>query len=636
MKSLIGLFVLLGTSYCFSQSIAWETSFGGKQADYLFDMQPTADYGFIIAGSSLSIKSGNKNDKNNGGLDYLLWKLDESGDAEWQKTFGGNGNDLLQSVKITRDGGFILAGTSDSKAGGDKTAESRGGQDFWIIKLDANGGQQWQKTIGGNGQDEMSNICETPGGGFILGGSSTSTISGEKNENCRGNLDYWIVKLDPKGQIEWQKTYGGQFNDILKAVEPTADGGYIVGGYSNSPDSGDKTEKCFGAGDFWVLKLDKAGATTWQRTIGGANDDELATIKPTADGGFIVGGNSNSGSSFKKTVSNGNGTDFWVLKLDFEGNISWQETYDFGRVDILTAIIENNDKSFLIGGFAQSEARAGKKDEMGITDFIALKISDTGVPQWNKAVGTAGDDILKRLIQTRDGGYVLAGTSNPTRRRGTSLKESKNAPALSNLEHKDTSISKNLLNQTDQISNQVTQRRKEGEKYVAEKTDMVNEGMNDGLQQIDPRLSGRLTAPTLGGSQGSVGKRADALDSAMSGLNKLDSPSSGDKTKNYGSYDFWLVKLHDKEKKKALRQNVEAIPNPASAYTNVIVGYEFNKGTATLYDIGGRVIQSFAIESRTVPINLSGLPEGIYIVQIATNKSTDSVKLIHGNSQDSK
>ena len=141
-------------SSCFtalSQDILWEKSYGGKHSEYLFDAQPTADYGFILAGSSLSNKSGNKSDNNNGDLDYWVWKMDENGELDWQKSFGGSGFDLLQSIKNTRDGGFILAGTSSSNTGFQKKDSCRGVTDFWVIKPDAKGEEQWQKTIGGNG-----------------------------------------------------------------------------------------------------------------------------------------------------------------------------------------------------------------------------------------------------------------------------------------------------------------------------------------------------------------------------------------------------------------------------------------------------------------------------------------------------
>ncbi len=519
-KHAIILVLACGTLASYSQDILWEKSYGGKQADYLFDAQPTADYGFILAGSSLSGKTGNKTEAPRGDLDYWVWKMDEKGDLDWQKSFGGNGSDLLQSIRLTNDGGFILAGTSNSPKGLDKKDEGKGGNDFWVIKLDASGGEQWQKTIGGSGQDDLTGIILTKDGGYLLGGSSASSKSGDKNEDSRGNMDYWLVKLDRKGEIEWQKTYGGGYADQLRSFEQTKDGGYIVGGWSNSPDNGDKADKNYGAGDFWILKLDDKGGISWQKTFGGDKDDELYAIHQTYDGGYIVGGNSNSGASNNKSKSNDKGTDFWVIKLSEDGLSQWQETYDFGQADILTSITENDDHSFLIAGYAKTEVKGKKVDKKEINDYIALKINENGEEKWRKAVGSNGEDILRKLIETRDGGYLLAGTS-------------KGAP-------------------------------------------------------------------------------------------------SRDRKSGMGRNDFWVVKLRDKEKPKEKPSPVEAIPNPAGDYTNVIVGYEYKKGWATLYDLSGHQLQRFKITDRTIPLNLSGLPEGIYIVQIGTDESTDSVKIVKG------
>ena len=533
-------FLVFLPSQLFSQDILWERSYGGKHAEFLYDAIPTPDYGFLLAGSSISNKNGNKTEANKGDLDYWVWKMDEKGTPEWQKSYGGNGVDLLQSVKLTRDGGFILAGTSSSDKSGDKKENSKGKEDFWVIKLDAKGGEIWQRTIGGSGQEKLLSIAQTVDGGYILGGTSSSNKSEPdekgvedkygKTEDSRGSLDYWVVKLDSKGEIKWQRTLGGQYADELKSIEQTNDKGYILGGYSNSPISGDKSQDNFGLNDFWIVKLDEDGNESWQRTLGGDHDDNLFALSQTQDGGFIVGGNSNSGATNTKAQTNKNGTDFWVLKLDKIGTIEWQETYNYGKKDILSSIVENPDGTFLIGGYAQSESNqssvnsvqktAGKKaDKEGINDYIALKIKANGEEIWTQTVGSKGDEVLRKLFETRDGGYILAGTS-----------------------------------------------------------------------------------------KGQV---------------------SRDKQSNIGGSDFWIVKLKDKEKKDKVKYKIEAVPNPAISYTNVIVTYDYMKGTATLYDLNGRQLQSVTLTGeKTIPIDLSNFPQGIYLIEVKTDVSTDGVKVI--------
>lgn len=525
-----------------SQNIQWEKSYGGKHADYLFDVQPTADYGFILAGSSLSDKSGTKSENNQGDLDYWVWKMDENGKPDWQKSLGGSGFDLLKSIKGTKDGGFILAGTSNSNTGFHKKDSCKGNTDFWVFKLNAKGDEQWQRTIGGTGQEELLCAFQTTDGGYMLGGSSSSDATKtttsknalttskkemtNKSANSRGNMDYWIVKLNPQGEVQWQQTYGGKYADVLRSMEQTQDGGYILGGYSNSPQSGDKTEPSIGIGDYWVVKIDNSGTIEWQRTYGGNGDNQLYVIHQTEDEGYLIGGNTNSTNSLTSkggTVSNG--TDFWLLKIDAKGNEDWSQTYDYGKVDILTSLVENKDHTFLIGGYAQNGATSEgglalkKQQAKGINDYIALKIDAKGQEIWTQSVGSSGEDILRKLIETRDGGYLLAGTSNAA--------------------------------------------------------------------------------------------------------------SSLDKNSTIGSNDFWVVKLQDQGKSSLVeRALIEVFPNPVATFTNVIIGYEYSSGTATVVDLSGRTLQQFPITSRTVPIDMSSYPEGVYIVNIKTDVRTDGLKLI--------
>ncbi|TPG35421.1 T9SS C-terminal target domain-containing protein, partial [Flavobacterium pectinovorum] len=445
MKKLYLLLPLLLPLLTYSQDILWEKSYGGQHADYLFDAQPTADYGFILAGSSASNKTGNKSDDSHGDLDYWVWKMTEKGELDWQKSFGGSGFDLLQSIKNTSDGGFILAGTSNSENSFQKNEPCKGLTDFWVIKLNASGDEQWQRTIGGNSSDELLCAFQTRDGGYILGGSSSSSplsVSStipdaksttttkadlyNKSEKSRGNMDYWVVKLDKQGVIQWQKTYGGQYADLLKSMEQTTDNGFILAGYSNSSQSGEKTDSSKGIGDVWVIKINDVGEILWQNSYGAEGDDQVSVIHQTTDGGYIIGAISNSKNPLTSLGGIvGNGTDYWVLKLDEEGGVVWSKTYDFGKTDILTSLVENKeDHTYLIGGYAQSEIRApregivGKltnkvvKEKDGINDYIALKIDEKGEELWKKTVGSAGEDILRELIETRDGGYLMAGTSN--------------------------------------------------------------------------------------------------------------------------------------------------------------------------------------------------------------------------------
>lgn len=517
-----------------AQDVLWERAYGGKHSEFLLDAQPTADYGFILAGASLSVKSGNKQEQNNGDLDYWIWKMNENGDAEWQKNFGGLGPDLLYSIRSTQDGGFILAGTSESGISHDKKDPGLGKEDIWIVKLNAKGNEEWQITLGGPSQDLVKSIIPLKDGGYIVGGSSSSPFSQKllkkmpdpygKSDVSYGGLDYWVLRLDDKGKIIWQRTLGGEYADILESISATSDGGFILGGYSNSPMSLKKDQDTYGEGDYWIVKLNDKGETEWQQVFGGEKDDHLYSVIELKDGGYLLGGSSASGSSGNKNVSNKNGADYWIIKLNSAGELQWQETYNIGKVDMLTSLFENADGTLLIGGYAQSEVIGMplKKDKKDINDYVVIKLSVEGEELWRETIGSAGEDHLKKVIECRDGSYILAGTSKGE-------------------------ISRN-------------------------------------------------------------------------------------KSTGHGEEDFWVVKLKDKDKdkNKKKRVTIEAIPNPSNQYTNVIVGFDFDQGTASLFDLSGRLLQQIEVTSRTIPIDLGAYPVGIYIVEVHTNKGTDSVKIMRG------
>lgn len=622
---LLGFALLAGLAK--AQDILWEKSYGGQHAEYLMDAIPTADYGFILAGSSLSNKSGNKSDNNKGDLDYWVWKMNENGDLDWQKSFGGSGSDLLQSIALTNDGGFILAGVSASNKGLDKKEDSRGEDDFWVIKLNARGAEEWQVTLGGNAQEKLHSIKPTRDGGYILGGSSSSDKSVDKLEKGFGNLDYWVIKLDYNGKVDWQKNFGGKYADELRSIDTTFDGGYILGGYSNSPASGNKSSDGLGEGDYWVLKLNNRGDIQWQKNIGEKGDDQLNAIIQTYDGGFLLGGNSNSEIGEYKTRSNSDGTDFWVVKLDVKGDIIWQETYNYGKFDVLTSLVENKDHTILIGGFARGESSVvnqkskvkNQKTRKGTDDFIALKINEKGEELWSETVGSDGQDILKKVVETRDGGYLLAGTASPI-----------SVSSLRNSNDKNNGIQPKIgfgSGNNETINSKVNEANSEVKKH----TDNVNKEIDNTTSEATNKAKNALgisddSTLKLGNnpSTNSIGLKPSSGGTGLAGLGgNSDSgkklPASRDKKDNFGTHDFWVVKLRDKDKPKEEKAIIEAFPNPTSEYTNVIVGYDYTSGTATVVDLAGRQLQQFEITGRTIPIDLAGLPEGIYVVNIKTN-----------------
>ena len=207
---------------------------------------------------------------------------------QWDKSFGGSGNDTLLSMQQTSDQGFLLGGYSDSGTGGNKTNPSFGLSDYWIVKTDANGTKEWDKSFGGDASDLLLSVLSTDDGGYFLGGESASGTSGNKSSAGFGNFDYWVIKTNQAGDKQWEKTFGGENADELKSVQQTVDGGFILGGRSGSGVSGNKTASEFGGGDFWVIKTDKNGAIEWDKSFGGDSVEFFSSLQQTADGGFIL------------------------------------------------------------------------------------------------------------------------------------------------------------------------------------------------------------------------------------------------------------------------------------------------------------------------------------------------------------
>jgi hypothetical protein len=409
---LLVLFLSLHFSLKAQVAIEWQNTIGGNNTDQLYSVHQTSDGGFISAGHSLSSISGDKTESNLGANDYWIVKLDAEGFIKWQNTIGGVGSDDLHSIVPTSDGGYVCGGTSNSGISGDKTENSQGNDDYWVVKLDSLGNIQWQNTIGGSGIDELHTISQTSDGGYICGGHSISNISGDKTENSQGFLDYWIIKLDSTGNIQWQNTIGGWEDDHLYSLVQTSDGGFICGGNSYSNNSGDKTENSNGLNDYWVVKLDSLGNIQWQNTIGGDLAEYISSVAQTGEGGYICGGHSGSNISGDKTESNYGMHDYWVVKLDDTGTIQWQKTIGGSDNEYFESLDWTADGGYICGGFSISDISGNKtENNIGNYDYWVVKLDSVGNIQWQNAIGGNGIDFLYSISQSLDGDYICGGYS---------------------------------------------------------------------------------------------------------------------------------------------------------------------------------------------------------------------------------
>jgi type IX secretion system substrate protein len=409
--TLLALLLFTITIYAQDPSILWQRTIGGSGDETLYSIKQTPDGGYIVGGASGSDISGDKTDASNGFFDIWIVKADAEGNIEWQNSIGGNALDDLHSIELTPDGGFIACGESTSDISGDKTENSRGLDDYWIVKLDASGNVEWDKTIGGSDSESFPQI-RVSNDSYLISGDSWSNISGDKTENAIGEDDYWLLKLDLSGNIIWQKTIGGSSYDSFSTMALTHDGGCILGGYSDSNISGNKTENSKGGFDFWIVKLDSSGDIVWDKTIGGSGTDVLNSIVQTLDNGFLLSGRSSSDISGDKTENSEGESDFWIVKLASNGTIEWQNTIGGNDIDQAYSANQTSDGGYIIGGFSRSTI-SGDKTENGQGNFDCwlVKINNVGIIEWQNTIGGSEIDGITSVMQSSDGSYILGGNS---------------------------------------------------------------------------------------------------------------------------------------------------------------------------------------------------------------------------------
>ncbi|MDP9956872.1 hypothetical protein J2X97_002538 [Epilithonimonas hungarica] len=449
MKKNYTSLVMLACGMLFSQEtkVLWQKDIRSSTQDFLTTMTSTIDRQILLSGSSIqSRKTKDGGQKQNSGYDYHIVKLDQQGNHLWERYFGGTRYDYLTSSIATEDGGFALVGTSFSNISGDKNENNFGGSDVWLIRLNDNGEELWQKTLGTKSNDEASAIVQSTDLGFFVAGNIND------NKKLFGSKDVFVSKLDKGGKLKQTTILGGKALDEVTDMIPTPDGGVVLLVYStsgkavninntdrthsqnNAPNTSSeninpeitstvktfigKSEDSFGNGDYWIIKLDKNSNVEWQKAFGGSGDDRPKTIANTKDG-YIVSGESTSRSSGNKKENIKEGTDLWVLNLDRSGNEIWQKSYNFGNRDVamsLDVIRKTNkdnyseDNGFLLGGYTQAEEKVKKDDEK----FWMLYIDVNGKEEWRKYVEGKEKKNEERLVSAKlqsDGTYLLAGTS---------------------------------------------------------------------------------------------------------------------------------------------------------------------------------------------------------------------------------
>jgi hypothetical protein len=387
-------------------AIEWQRCLGGSGGDGAAAVEQTSDGGFVVAGST------NSNDGdivgNHGSTDIWVVKLGQEEEIQWQRCLGGSAFDAVASIDQTVDGGYILAGHTSSNDG--DVSGHHGGTDpydAWVVKLTASGEVQWQRCLGGSHDDVGRSIKQTTDGGYIFLGT-TSSGDGDVSGNHGPGSDIWVVKLNGAGNIEWQRCLGGSSGESAGTIQQTLDGGYFLVG-STSSTNGDVSGN-HGATDAWVVRLDADGGIEWQQCLGGSAMDRGFAGRQAVDGGFVMVGMTAS-SDGDVTGYHGAG-DGWAVKLGPGGGVEWTQCLGGGDLEEMNAVDVLSD-GYVLTGYTHSND-GDITDHQGGSDIWVVNLNEDGTMAWQRSLGGSGNEIGYDVRATVDGGLVLVGFSSST------------------------------------------------------------------------------------------------------------------------------------------------------------------------------------------------------------------------------
>ncbi len=394
-----------------TQSVEIEqiSTIGGTKNESAQSVIRTPDGGYAVFGYTQSI-DGDISNKNNISYDYWLLKFDATGEEQWQKVYGGSDDDRGQDIITTNDGGYALLGSSQSND--DDVSNNAGSNDFWVVKLNASGTVIWEKSFGYAGADSAFSIIQTQDNGFLLSGVlDVSASNGAGNNRLRmqrhAGGDYWVVKLDAAGELQWSRYFGGTFTDTANDAVQTTDGNFLIIGSSDSEDVDINNNK--GTYDFWIVKLNSAGTLVWEKSFGGSEIDEARAIVSTADGNYLIVGDSRSND---RDVNTNNGAaDIWMIKINSNGELLWEKPFGGSSFDGVKAIYKTQNNEFLVAGNSRS-SDGNLNQNNGQNDAWIFKINAQGNLKWQATVGGSNVDLLMGVTQLENGTIIAVGNTN--------------------------------------------------------------------------------------------------------------------------------------------------------------------------------------------------------------------------------
>ncbi|MFS4455223.1 hypothetical protein [Maribacter sp. 2304DJ31-5] len=397
----------------FLGELDWVKNFGGTGEETAQAVIKTTDGGYAVLGFTNSM-DGDISDKTTEVNDYWLLKLDANGELMWNKTYGGSKDDRGQSLVQTSDGGYALTGYAMSSDGDGSV--NKGFHDNWLLKLDASGDIIWEKSYGFSGHDHSYDILQTEDGGFFFAGflditSARADGNTEKTNTLtrHGVGEFWGTKIDSEGALQWRGYFGGTNNDRAHAVVRAEDGGFVMAGFSESDDFDISDTQ--GSYDFWMVKVDDKGNMLWERSFGGTGIEISYDIARTSDNGYVIVGNTFSTDG---DVSNNNGeSDIWMIKVNDAGSLLWEKSFGGAQFDAAQAVVQSADGGYLVVGNSKS-ANGDASSNAGENDIWLVKTDAAGDMTWQKSFGGAGIDFGFDVMENPDGSVLLVGQSEST------------------------------------------------------------------------------------------------------------------------------------------------------------------------------------------------------------------------------
>ena len=570
MKKISTTLLVLGSAVLFSQKISWQKNLDSGTQDFLSGLAVTIDGQYLVSGSSIQTLRQAQGDSSgstavnpssthnqNKGYDYHILKLDQHGQKVWEKYFSGNQHDYLSSTVSTKEGGFLLAGTSYSSLALDKKDKSNGSSDIWIIKIDENGEEEWQKTIGTRYSEEARAVAQTTDEGYIIAGSTNHPKLGY------GSKDVLVIKLDKEGRIISQLILGGKGLDEVEKVIPTKDGGVLMGIYSRSGIYDGQSKPKINSKDFLSqnsgLNLNNNSASNSQSTSSNNSNQNSSNSN-----------NQNIAESYDITFygkaynTYGEG-DYWIVKLDKNGSVQWEKNFG-GSEDDHVRTMTLTDSGYIIGGESRSQTSGNKRAKLEEgTDLWVLALDEDGNEQWQQSYNFKNRDVMMSL--------------NEIKEQREKNKEGTKGFLIGGYTQSEGKVEKNdetfWMLYIDRNGKEVWRKYVEGR---------------------DKKKEERLTSALLNrdGSYILAGTSAEEL----------------------GKENWKVVKLEDKQIEDLMEnKDIQIYPNPVKDYCYVEIGLDFESADVYVYDMTGKVIQTFSTKNRVTKINTSKLPQGVYIIK---------------------